>query len=116
MSWSDIADLEVGRQRSKNVGPSRKVAQLLGEHVPVPAPVIETPWYLGEDYLPSDIVFDDKGAVKAGTLRALVARLTPHGQTGKSSYSFFRDTSLISRRYGILSSFPLDLPKLHDRE
>jgi son of sevenless-like protein len=41
----------------------------------------ETPWYLGEDYDPSEIVVDDKGGVKAGTLRALVARLTPHGST-----------------------------------
>jgi len=39
---------------------------------------------LGEDYDPSDIVFDDKGNVKAGTLKALVARLTPHGSTGMS--------------------------------
>jgi hypothetical protein len=44
-------------------------------------PMPETPWYLGEDYDPSEIVFDDKGGVKAGTLRALVARLTPHGST-----------------------------------
>jgi hypothetical protein len=53
--------------------------------IPAPLPPMiampETPWYLGEDYDPSEIVFDDKGGVKAGTLRALVARLTPHGST-----------------------------------
>lgn len=49
-----------------------------------PTPIPERPWYLGEDYDPSDIVFDDKGNVKAGTLKALVARLTPHGSTGMS--------------------------------
>jgi son of sevenless-like protein len=48
---------------------------------PLIIPMPETPWYLGEDYDPSEIVFDDKGGVKAGTLRALVARLTPHGST-----------------------------------
>jgi son of sevenless-like protein len=82
---------------------SNKLAKLLGEDsfaqiptnvlppqaqtVPaplVPAPVPERPWYLGEDYDPSEIVFDNKGTVKAGTLRALVARLTPHGSTGMS--------------------------------
>jgi son of sevenless-like protein len=51
-------------------------------------PMPETPWYLGEDYDPSEIVFDDKGGVKAGTLRALVARLTPHGSTCMSFLSF----------------------------
>jgi len=52
-------------------------------------PMPETPWYLGEDYDPSEIVFDDKGGVKAGTLRALVARLTPHGSTCMSFLSLF---------------------------
>lgn len=51
--------------------------------IPPPPPLIETPWYLSEDYQPEEIVFDDKGGVKAGTLRALVARLTPHGATGE---------------------------------
>jgi son of sevenless-like protein len=55
--------------------------------VPAPLPLVATPiperpWYLGEDYDPSEIVFDDRGVVKAGTLKALVARLTPHGSTG----------------------------------
>jgi son of sevenless-like protein len=45
----------------------------------------ESPWFLGEDYSAEDIVFDDKGGVRAGTLRGLIARLTPHGQTGESA-------------------------------
>jgi len=57
-------------------------------------PIPERPWYLGEDYDPSEIVFDDKGGVKAGTLKALVARLTPHGSTGMSL--------LFSRAFGKL--------------
>jgi son of sevenless-like protein len=58
-------------------------------------PMPETPWYLGEDYDPSEIVFDDKGGVKAGTLRALVARLTPHGSTCMSSFSYFSILPLV---------------------
>lgn len=42
----------------------------------------ETPFFLEPNYHPSEIVFDDKGAVKAGTLSALVERLTPHNSTG----------------------------------
>jgi son of sevenless-like protein len=77
--------------------PNRKLAKILGEDVsaislatvpaPIPvsaaAPIIqETPWYLSEDFASEDIVFDDRGGVKAGTIDALVARLTPHGSTG----------------------------------
>lgn len=91
--------------------PSKKLAKLLGEdsfaQLPLPlnniaqqqqqqqqppaplvsTPIPERPWYLGEDYDPSEIVFDDKGVVKAGTIKALVARLTPHGSTGGSPSS-----------------------------
>ena len=70
-------------------------AQTIPPPLPPMIPMPETPWYLGEDYDPSEIVFDDKGGVKAGTLRALVARLTPHGSTcmsflGLSSFSHKR--------------------------
>jgi hypothetical protein len=61
--------------------------QTIPAPLPPMIPMPETPWYLGEDYDPSEIVFDDKGGVKAGTLRALVARLTPHGSTCMSSLS-----------------------------
>lgn len=83
-------ELMTGRKVNKQ---SKKLAKLLGEDsfasinlptVPPPASAatIEKAWYLGEDYDPDDIVFDEKGNVKAGTLKALVARLTPHGSTG----------------------------------
>ena len=55
---------------------------------PLIIPLPEKPWYLGEDYDPSEIVFDDKGGVKAGTLRALVARLTPHESIGTCTFLF----------------------------
>jgi son of sevenless-like protein len=63
--------------------------QTIPAPLPPMIPMPETPWYLGEDYDPSEIVFDDKGGVKAGTLRALVARLTPHGSTCMSFLSLF---------------------------
>lgn len=78
--------------------PSKKLAKLLGEdsfaQLPInnlpqqPAPLVSTPiperpWYLGDDYDPSEIVYDERGNVKAGTLSALVAKLTPHGSTGQ---------------------------------
>jgi len=81
----------LGRGTERVKPSNRKLAKILGEDlqslpsVPVPLAPPETPWYLGEDYEPGDIVFDDKGGVKAGTLKALVARLTPHGSTGMSS-------------------------------
>lgn len=84
-------------------GTSKKLAKLLGEDytafpsVPGPVPALplappappETPWYLCEDYAPEDIVLDDNGAVRAGTLPALVARLTHHGSTDTSFFQAF---------------------------
>ena len=71
---------------------------------------------MGEDYEPNEIVFDDKGAVKAGTIKALIARLTPHGSTGKfhfSSESAQENVTLIRGRYGIPAGFPVDVPFIH---
>nr|ODN85994.1 hypothetical protein L203_04494 [Cryptococcus depauperatus CBS 7841] len=53
-----------------------------------PAPP-ETPWYMMDDYVPGEIIFDDKGAVKAGTLRALVVRLTSHSITDTPFFQAF---------------------------
>ena len=42
-----------------------------------------TPWYLKPDYIPGDIIMDAKdGTVKAGTVQALVQRLTSHENPG----------------------------------
>lgn len=43
----------------------------------------EVPAYLGDDYIGNELVLDDKGGVKAGTMRALVVRLTQHGTAGE---------------------------------
>lgn len=48
------------------------------------------PWYLSSDYPPGDIVLDeDKGSVKAGTIRALIERLTPHTSADTSFFQAF---------------------------
>lgn len=84
-------------------GQSKKLAKLLGEDyaafpsVPGPVPALplappappETPWYLGDDYAPDEVLYDDKGGVRAGTLSALVARLTPHGSTDTAFFQAF---------------------------
>ncbi|WVQ76637.1 hypothetical protein IAR50_006310 [Cryptococcus sp. DSM 104548] len=97
-----------GKQAQK--GPSKKLAKLLGEDVST-IPVVsvpppqgqhqqvggqsgvpaqpETPWYMMDDYVPGEIIFDDKGAVKAGTLRALVVRLTSHSITDTPFFQAF---------------------------
>lgn len=36
-----------------------------------------------DDYVAGEIIFDEKGAVKAGTLRALIVRLTSHTIAGE---------------------------------
>ncbi|OXG72976.1 cell division control protein 25 [Cryptococcus neoformans var. grubii Br795] len=96
---SDTYDNQGGSSRK---GTSKKLAKLLGEDVsqipavsvppPHPHPYRiqqhqmhrpplaqpETPWYMMDDYVAGEIIFDEKGAVKAGTLRALIVRLTSH--------------------------------------
>ncbi|WVQ68268.1 uncharacterized protein L199_006475 [Kwoniella botswanensis] len=86
-----------GRGTQRNKTPSKKLAKLLGEDmsqlpinatVPPPAPP-ETPWYLSDDFVPGEIIFDDKGGVKAGSLRALVVRLTQHSSTDTPFFQAF---------------------------
>ncbi|KAF9166172.1 hypothetical protein BGX20_000306, partial [Mortierella sp. AD010] len=56
-----------------------KLRKMLGADAPAPKPkAVEQPWYLGQDYLPSDISFNMEGHVRGGTLTALVERLTLH--------------------------------------
>ncbi|WWC90903.1 uncharacterized protein L201_005841 [Kwoniella dendrophila CBS 6074] len=92
-----------GRGSQRNKTPSKKLAKLLGEDMsqfpinqmsmnatipPPPAPP-ETPWYLSDDFIPGEIIFDDKGGVKAGSLRALVVRLTQHSSTDTPFFQAF---------------------------
>lgn len=61
----------------------------------IPPPTIassipETPWYLADDITSSDeLVLDDKGNVKAGTLPALVVRLTHHASADTAFFQAF---------------------------
>ncbi|WVQ99820.1 hypothetical protein IAU59_006963 [Kwoniella sp. CBS 9459] len=86
-----------GRGSTRGKTPSKKLAKLLGEDVtaismnatvPPPAPP-ETPWYLSDDFAPGEIIFDDKGGVKAGSLKALVVRLTQHSSTDTPFFQAF---------------------------
>ncbi|KAL7423553.1 cell division cycle-related protein [Cryptotrichosporon argae] len=100
------SDLDDGRGTKSKAG-SKKLAKLLGEDafaaglpatVPPPgpfsaplppAPPPEVPFYLASDYGPGEIIFDDKGKVKAGTIEALIERLTPHTTTEQAFFSAF---------------------------
>ena len=79
-------EIDTGQSRKAS---NRKLVKLLGEdsfEAPPStssAPALpELPWYMQDEYGKEELVFDDKGGVKAGTLPALVAKLTPHGSTG----------------------------------
>jgi son of sevenless-like protein len=70
----------------------KKLAKMLGEdefgdtlftQVSRPAPE-EKPFYLNVDYAEDDIIINPDGSIKAGTLPALVERLTLHESMGKS--------------------------------
>ncbi|OCF40495.1 hypothetical protein I317_05665 [Kwoniella heveanensis CBS 569] len=86
-----------GRGSTRGKTPSKKLAKLLGEDVSaipinatVPPPALpETPWYLSDDFAPGEIIFDDKGGVKAGSLKALVVRLTQHSSTDTPFFQAF---------------------------
>ncbi len=76
---------------SPNKSSKQKLAKLLGEESvleterePIRSPP-EKPFYLGADYADNDIIMNADGTVKAGTLPALVERLTTHEQLGKAS-------------------------------
>lgn len=60
------------------------------------------PWYLRPNYDPDEILFEPNGDVKAGTVGALVQRLTAHEYGGSCHYAarLYRDLSAaISRSY-----------------
>lgn len=134
-----------GMEEAARAKSGRKLTKLLGEdgsggrslgtipaasqmHAPPPAPMAAPPaaairsepaWYLGNDYPVGEIVFDDKGGVKAGTIRALVVRLTTHVAYDNAFFQAFLLTfrafvapedliELLIERYNIAA--PEDLP------
>ncbi|KAK8854953.1 hypothetical protein IAR55_003693 [Kwoniella newhampshirensis] len=95
------SDADDGRGSSRGK-PSKKLAKIFGEdlaHIPVhpsvPPPALSTsthteaPWYLSDDFEQGEIIFDDKGGVKGGTLKALVIRLTQHSSTDTPFFQAF---------------------------
>jgi son of sevenless-like protein len=73
-------------------GKKGKLEKILGELPPAHWEQKETPWYLKPDYVPSDIILDNvEGSIKAGTIQALVERLTAHDNTGTSAHVFIDD-------------------------
>ncbi|WWD18895.1 hypothetical protein CI109_103350 [Kwoniella shandongensis] len=97
------SDADDGRGSGRGKTPNKKLAKIFGEdvtHIPVhpsipppslsaPPTVHETPWYLSDDFEEGEIIFDDKGGVKAGTLTALVIRLTQHSSTDTPFFQAF---------------------------
>ncbi|BEJ03260.1 hypothetical protein CcaverHIS641_0104350 [Cutaneotrichosporon cavernicola] len=98
--------LRAGRSDSVSQGkPSKKYPRIKEDRSsmiltsPPPAPMsvppaaamrAAPPWYLSSDYPPGDIVFDEeKGTVKAGTIRALIERLTPHTSSDTAFFQAF---------------------------
>ncbi|WVR07351.1 hypothetical protein IAU60_004392 [Kwoniella sp. DSM 27419] len=91
------SDSDADGAKNSRRTPSKKLAKLLGEDVssiPIsasvpPPPPPETPWYLLDDFESGEIIFDEKGGVKAGTLKALVIRLTQHSSTDTPFFQAF---------------------------
>lgn len=62
-----------------------KIKKIFGDDAP--EHIISTkPWYLRPDYTKNDMTIDVDGSVRAGTVPALVARLTSHDPSGLSAY------------------------------
>ena len=97
-------------------GNKKKLAKWLGEEevseildpTSFKPQVEENPSYLAVDYSDNDVILYMDGAVKAGTLPALIERLTLHDRTGKRSGTMISiphiDTSII--RQTIRSMLP----------
>lgn len=80
--------LDLGPAAGPSKIPSSKVFKLLGEE---PTHLVNTivaerqPWYLRPNY-GNDIQIDPDGKVRAGTVQALVERLTAHENSGAPFY------------------------------
>lgn len=95
---SRILGEEVGIHRSSSSQSSSRVPLSPISTAPsIPAPMPppaaaragQAAWYLETDYPPGEIIFDDRGNVKAGTIRALVERLTPHTAADTAYFQAF---------------------------
>lgn len=65
---------------SRTATNAQKIKKIFGDDAP--EHIVSTkPWYLRPDYTKNDMVIDIDGSVRAGTVPALVERLTSH-ETG----------------------------------
>ncbi|KAJ7645538.1 ras guanine nucleotide exchange factor domain-containing protein [Mycena polygramma] len=84
LDTSPTMDEEFSSKAKPRSGNS-KLAKILGADyaasVPkAPEPELQRPWYLQPSYNPTEIAIDPDGTVRAGTVTALVERLTAHEQ------------------------------------
>lgn len=95
---SKILGEEIGIHRSSSSqsssrAPLSPITTAPSIPAPMPPPAAaragQAAWYLETDYPPGEIVFDDRGNVKAGTIRALVERLTPHTAADTAYFQAF---------------------------
>ncbi|KAJ7857609.1 ras guanine nucleotide exchange factor domain-containing protein [Mycena olivaceomarginata] len=86
MDTSPMMDEEFLSSKAKPRSGNSKLARILGDEykstVPkAPEPELPPrPWYLQPTYSPTEIAIDPDGSVRAGTVPALVERLTAHEQ------------------------------------
>lgn len=94
-SRSDSVSQQKATKKLSKIKDDRMSMILTSPPAPMAAPPAAAmraapPWYLSSDYPPGDIVFDDeKGTVKAGTIRALIERLTPHTSADTAFFQAF---------------------------
>ena len=74
---------------SKSPSRAEKLIRVLGEaptHILDKLSAETKPWYLRPTYSEKEILIDPDGKVRAGTVPALVERLTAHEHSGKCGY------------------------------
>ncbi|KAF9534536.1 ras guanine nucleotide exchange factor domain-containing protein [Crepidotus variabilis] len=75
-----IFEEEVPPKPTRAPASSNKLHKLLGDEYADKVAADLQPWFLRPNYSPSDIVIEPDGAVRGGTITALVERLTAHEQ------------------------------------
>lgn len=76
--------LEDSSPMARATSNAQKIRKILGDDAPEHLTTTK-PWYLQPDYTKEEIIIDVGGAVRAGTVPALVERLTTH-ETGDTNF------------------------------
>lgn len=69
------------KQALRNAGPN-KLHRMLGDEYADKIAADLLPWYLRPNYNPAEIIIERDGAIRGGTVPALIERLTAHDQAG----------------------------------